>query len=99
MVNITPSGAASSLLQGSGLTKPTPGAGGTSFFDMLKSGVESVHDSQAKSEQLTTDALMGKADLTQVVQGVAKAEVMLQTMVSIRDRLLTAYQEIMNTRI
>ena len=95
--SITPSGAASSVLPGS--AKPTAGAGGTSFFDMIKSGVESVRDTQANSEALTSQAVMGKADLTEVVQGVAKAEVMLQTMVSIRDRLLTAYQEIMNTRI
>lgn len=100
MVDISPAGAASSLLQGNPLKSASSGAsGGASFMDMVKGGLESVRDSQATSEALTTQAVMGKADMTEVVQSVAKAEVMLQTMVSIRDRLLTAYQELMNTRI
>lgn len=82
-----------------GASKPASQAGGVSFMDMIKSGVEDVRKAQSESESLTQQALIGKADLNEVVQSVAKAEVMLQTMVSIRDRLLSAYQEIMNTRI
>lgn len=76
-----------------------PNAGALSFSDLLKSGVENVREAQMQSEVLSAKAVMGEADMTQVVQSVAKAEVMLQTMVSVRDRLLGAYQELMNTRI
>lgn len=75
------------------------GANGVSFMDMLKSGIEDTREAQSTSEKLSAQAVMGKADMTQVVQSIAKAELMLNTMVSIRDRLLSAYQEIMNTRI
>lgn len=74
-------------------------AGGVSFMDMLKNGIENTREAQAASEKLSAQAVLGNADMTQVVQSIAKAELMLNTMVSIRDRLLTAYQEIMNTRI
>ncbi len=73
--------------------------GGLSFSDLLKTGVNNVREAQMTSEVLSAKALTGEADMTQVVQSVAKAEVMLQTMVSVRDRLLSAYQELMNTRI
>lgn len=85
-----------------GATKPAGQSGasnGLSFMDMIKGGIENVRTAQSESEQLNMQAVMGKADLNDVVQSVAKAEVMLQSMVSIRDRLLSAYQEIMNTRI
>jgi flagellar hook-basal body complex protein FliE len=40
-----------------------------------------------------------EADLTEVVQAVTSAEVTLQTVVSIRDRLVSAFQEIMRMPI
>jgi flagellar hook-basal body complex protein FliE len=39
-------------------------------------------------------ALAGQADLTDVVIAVTNAEVTLQTVVAIRDRVIQAYQEI-----
>lgn len=97
MVDINPIPLVGGNLLGNA-AKPA-GASPLSFMDMIKGGVEDVRKAQSESESLTQQALIGKADLSQVVQSVAKAEVMLQTMVSIRDRLLSAYQEIMNTRI
>lgn len=78
---------------------PAQKTGDFSFSDMLKSGVENVRNAQMEGEKMSAKALTGEADMTQVVQSVAKAEVMLQTMVTIRDRLLSAYQELMSVRI
>lgn len=82
-----------------GGAQQTPQAGGLSFSDLIRSGVDNVREAQMTSEVMSAKAITGEADMTQVVQSVAKAEVMLQTMVSVRDRLLNAYQELMNTRI
>lgn len=74
-------------------------SGGINFMDMVKESIGSVRAAQLEGETLSAKALIGEADITQVVQSVAKAESMLQTMVAVRDRLLSAYQEIMATRI
>jgi flagellar hook-basal body complex protein FliE len=50
-------------------------------------------------EKIQADAVMGKADLTDVVQAVTSAELTLQTVVGLRDRMLSAYQEIMRMPI
>ncbi len=73
--------------------------GGINFMDMVKESIGSVRSAQLEGETLSAKALIGEADITQVVQSVAKAESMLQTMVAVRDRLLSAFQEIMATRI
>jgi flagellar hook-basal body complex protein FliE len=50
-------------------------------------------------EKMQADAVMGKADLTDVVEAVTNAELTLQTVVALRDKMLTAYQEIMRMPI
>jgi flagellar hook-basal body complex protein FliE len=100
---INPANLIQSLLQqqGAGAAKPgaSTDAGALNFAEVMKTGVQNVRDAQMESETLSAKSLMGEADLTQVVQSVAKAEVMLQTMITIRDRLLSAYQELMSVRI
>jgi flagellar hook-basal body complex protein FliE len=41
----------------------------------------------------------GKAELVDVVTAVANAETTLETVISLRDRVITAYQEIMRMPI
>ena len=50
-------------------------------------------------EQMTADAVQGKAELTDVVTAIANAEVTLQTVVAVRDRMISAYQEILRMPI
>lgn len=47
------------------------------------------------SEQLSISGLMGQADLAQVATSVSEAEVTLQTVVAIRDKVVEAYREIL----
>jgi flagellar hook-basal body complex protein FliE len=74
-------------------------SGGTSFGDMLKSAAENVVDTMAKGEQASLAAAAGKADLTTVTEAVSNAEVAVQTVVAIRDRVVAAYQDIMRMPI
>jgi flagellar hook-basal body complex protein FliE len=48
---------------------------------------------------MSAKAVTGEADLTDVVTAVTNAELTLQTVVSVRDRLISAYQEIMRMPI
>ncbi|MCB1563084.1 MAG: flagellar hook-basal body complex protein FliE [Alphaproteobacteria bacterium] len=75
------------------------GDDGVSFSDFLRQkAVESV-DTLKKSEEMSAKAITGEADLTDVVTAVTNAELTLQTVVSVRDRLISAYQEIMRMPI
>lgn len=68
---------------------------GVTFSDFLKAKAEESVDTLKRSEQMSAKAVTGEADLTDVVQAVTAAELTLQTVVSVRDRLVSAYQEIM----
>ena len=81
-------------------TKPTAGQpAGTSFADMVGEGLQSAMDAGKMAEEMSLQGIAGQADITEVVSAVTNAEVMLQTVVSVRDRVLQAYQEIMRMPI
>ncbi len=74
-------------------------AGGTSFADMVRNAAEGAVDTLRESEAVSLQAATGKADLTQVVTAVSNAEVTLQTVAALRDRVVQAYQEILRMPI
>lgn len=80
----------------------TPGldaAKGPSFSDFVKqTAVESI-DTMRAGETASAAAVMGKASLTDVVEAVTAAELTLQTVVAVRDKMLQAYQDIMRMPI
>ena len=69
------------------------------FGDLLTSGVQKVLDTQKQSEAATAQAVLGKADLTDVVSAVNDAEMTLTTFIALRDRFLEAYDKIMRMPI
>lgn len=71
--------------------------GGVSFGDILKNSVQSAVDAQHKSEKISGQALMGKADMTDVLQAVTDAEMALQTVLAVRDKVVQAYNDVMRT--
>lgn len=76
---------------------PTPQ--GPSFTQLIENAADQAITVQKQAEHQANLAAVGKADLTEVVTAVANAEVTLQTVVSLRDRVVTAYQEIMRMPI
>lgn len=71
----------------------------STFLDMLGKVAEDSIDSSKKAEALTEQAVTGKAELLDVVNAVADAEISLQTVVAVRDRVMSAYQEILRMPI
>ncbi|MBX2835065.1 MAG: flagellar hook-basal body complex protein FliE [Micavibrio sp.] len=72
---------------------------GVSFSDFLKQKARESVETMAESEKMSAKAITGEADITDVVQAVTNAELTLNTVVAIRDRLVGAYQEIMRMPI
>ncbi len=82
-----------------GTKAPVKSDDGVSFSSFLKDKIGDSIDTMHKGEELSAKAVTDDADITDVVQAVTSAEVTLQTVVAIRDRLVSAYQEILRMPI
>ncbi len=72
---------------------------GKSFAELLgRAGADAVAVGHT-AEKMTAAAIAGKADLSSVIAAVANAELTLQTVVAVRDRMVQAYQEVMRMPI
>ncbi|WP_181702289.1 flagellar hook-basal body complex protein FliE [Chthonobacter albigriseus] len=69
------------------------------FADLIKDQVASVIEQGKASDTAQRDLMAGKADVIDVVTAVSETELALETMVSVRDRVINAYQEIMRMPI
>lgn len=85
---------------GEGRAQPAEETGqGSAFAAMVKDSLREARDLGLKSEETQMQALNGQADMRDVVMAVANAEMALDTVVTIRDRVLSAYQEILKMPI
>jgi len=74
-------------------------AGGPSFGAVLKDAVSSVADTGRKSDAQTVAMAAGKANVMDVVTAVAETDVAVSTLVSVRDRVIQSYEDIMKMSI
>lgn len=72
---------------------------GPDFSAVLKEAVGSVMDAGRKSDTQSHALAGGKANLIDVATAVAETEVAIETMVSVRDKVIQAYEEIMRMQI
>ncbi len=78
----------------------TVDTGEKSDFPGMVTDVVSQFANQAKSADTQTQAMAaGKADLVDVVTAVAETQVALETLVSVRDQVISAYEKIMQMPI
>jgi flagellar hook-basal body complex protein FliE len=68
---------------------------GAAMTRALESGIEVGRSAEATS----TQALMGQGSVTEAVLAISRAELALQTAVSLRDRVVAAYQDVMRMPI
>lgn len=73
--------------------------GGPNFSAMLKDVVDAVSHSAQKSDVQARAVASGKADMIDVVTAVAETETAVQTLVSVRDKVIAAYEEILKMQI
>lgn len=65
------------------------------FGNFLKEATESLRAGESAAAQ----GAAGKGDLVQIVNSVTQAELTLETVVAVRDRVISAYQDIMRMPI
>lgn len=78
--------------------KPLPDSGSNEKFQPGKI-VKEMTDAIAKSESAAAAFMVGKADPHSVVEAMASAELAVETAVTIRNRVVEAYQELMRMPI
>lgn len=72
---------------------------GTDFASLVKGAIDEAKKIGERSEQLSIAGIADRADIGQVVTAVAEAEVTLQTVVMIRDKVLEAYKDIIRMQM
>ena len=75
------------------------GLGGSSFGDLVQSAIsDAVSTSHAAEKQMAAQ-VQGKAQLLDVATAVSSAQQSLETVIAVRDQVISAYQEIMRMSI
>ncbi len=72
---------------------------GPSFAAVLKDALGSVMEAGRKSDAQTVAMANGKANVMDVVTAVAETDVAVSTLVSVRDRVIQSYEDIMKMPI
>ncbi|MFZ2870160.1 flagellar hook-basal body complex protein FliE [Zavarzinia sp.] len=75
------------------------GGDANSFSSVLGRAMDDAVATSAKADQTSMSAAVGKANVTDVVTALTNAEVTLQAVVAVRDKVVSAYQEIMRMPI
>jgi flagellar hook-basal body complex protein FliE len=73
--------------------------GGLDFGSVLKDVVANVTAVGRKSDTQAHAVAAGKANMVDVVTAVAESETAIQALVSVRDRVIAAYEEILKMPI
>jgi flagellar hook-basal body complex protein FliE len=89
---------AARLFQPNQTTRATGGQG-SGFGEMLNSAVNQLGQTTRTADQRSQAMATGRADLIDVVTAVAETEVAVETLVSVRDKVVQAYEEIMRMQI
>ena len=72
---------------------------GGNFSDFLSGAIKDSISTMRQGEHAASQQVQGKANLVDVVQSVNAAEITLDTVVAVRDKVVAAYQSIMNMPI
>lgn len=71
-------------------------AGSASFMDSLKGAVDSVNKTQMNARQAATDFELGRTDIASAVMALQTSQVSFKAMTEVRNKVVRAYQDIMN---
>ena len=80
-------------------TSGAAGAGATDFSNFLSTALKDGIGTMKQGEVMAGRQVTGQANIVDVVTAVNQAEVTLDTVVAVRDKVVQAYQSIMNMPI
>lgn len=92
--------AAMAVAQG-GAAQPAPAAGAADFAGALKASLDGVAQAQNHAQSMQKAFVLGddKVSLSDVMIDMQKANLSLQVTVQVRNRVIAAYNEIMNMQV
>ncbi len=73
-----------------------PGAG---FADFVSDALAAARETGLEAERTATRAVAGEVSLQDVVTSITSAEITLQTVVALRDKVISAYNDVMRMPI
>jgi flagellar hook-basal body complex protein FliE len=85
-----------------GLLNPSSkdtGSGTPDFAELVSQSLQGVVEAGKKSDALSAEMVNGKANIVDVVTAVSQTELAIDSLVAVRDRVISAYQEIMRMPI
>jgi flagellar hook-basal body complex protein FliE len=82
-----------------GLQSGAQVAGQKGFGDILKSAMTDAMAASKNAEKQMAAQVAGKTELVDVVTAISAAEASLETVIAVRDQVISAYQEIMRMPI
>ena len=85
-------------LEAGGAGAETAPAGG-GFGDILKAAMTDAISASKAAETQMAAQVQGKAELVDVVTAISAAEASLETIMAVRDQVISAYQEILRMPI
>lgn len=76
-------------------------AGGPDFAQVLKNSIDKVNDTQQSATKMAEQMVAGDTskNLHEVMIALQTASVSFQEMVQVRNKLVTAYQDVMNIQV
>lgn len=82
-------------------TQASSSVGKVDFADVLKNSIDQVNQTQQQAETLAANfaAGDGNANLHDVMIALQKANVSFQEMVQVRNKLVSAYHDVMNIQV
>ena len=80
-------------------TAPAAPAAGSGFAELLSNVMGDVTQTSRAAETQMTAMVQGQGSLIDVVTAISSAEASLETVMAIRDQVISAYQEIMRMPI
>lgn len=84
---------------GAGLARPA-GPGGTSFADTLRQSIAEVNQLKTQADAATEDLAVGKStDIQGTILAMEKADISFKVMMEVRNKIVSAYQEVMRTQV
>ena len=76
-------------------------AGGADFAKILQNSIDQVNQTQQQAQDMAANfaAGDGNTNLQDVMISLQKANISFQEMVQVRNKLVSAYQDVMNTQV
>ena len=96
---VNPTGVPNSIID-STPARPKVGESGTTFSAILGNAILEVNDLQTQAGQETQKVMTGEiTDIHSAMIAVQKADVSFQMMMQVRNKIVSAYQEIMKMQV